>query len=188
MAWDKDTLEEMFSSEEKIGIFYAPAYPESPDENILAYLPGDFGQMGKCTNCALYVASRIPGTVIAGFLQEENPACTHPSLWGSGHDFAIVDRRYIVDFWISLYTGDEDHSVFDCLDPKEHEKIVEIYGDPNAWKIRIDDEALGERYGQYYFPQKVSVLIPEAQEALHRMAREKLERECNDEASTSFAP
>ncbi|MFK5947229.1 MAG: hypothetical protein QM500_00475 [Methylococcales bacterium] len=125
----KTELEELFKSEDSIGIVYKS--DEYNDE--AAYLP-DGNQMGNCTNCAKYVISSVGRGEIYGFLVEHNPITHEMINISGGHDFAIIDERYIVDPWISLYTGHETQTVYDMQLEKDHEKITEIYGNPSNWK------------------------------------------------------
>ena len=67
---------------------------------------------------------------------EDNPSVTHAGvIVAGGHDFALIDDRYIVDLWISLYTGEEEQVVYDLSKPSDHEKIHAIYGDPVNWSV-----------------------------------------------------
>lgn len=178
---DRDFLVDMFRSEEAIGITYEKPFPSHEDE--YAMLPEGFGQMGRCTNCALFVASRIPNAVVAGFRAEDpdqNPACTHEVIRTvMGHDFAVVEGRYIVDLWISLYSGSEDRIVFDCLDPEDREKIVEIYGNPACWNLWTPDG----------YRQDVEILLPECRENLAPEVGRKIGLvEESQEEECSFSP
>ena len=138
----KSTLETLFGSEEALGVYYAdPCDPDNPDpDSHIALLPGA-GQMGTCTRCAAFVVQRLtdlglpPESLqIQGFWTAENPMATHPALRNDdGHDFAVVGNRFIVDPWISVYTGYETQTVYDLKDPLDTPKIREIYGDPACW-------------------------------------------------------
>lgn len=178
---DKEFLVEMFRSEEAIGITYERIFP--PHEDEYALLPEGFGQMGRCTNCALFVASRIETAVVAGFRVEspdQNPSCTHEVIRTvMGHDFAVVDGRYIVDLWISLYNGSEDKTVFDCLDPEDRNKIVEIYGNPAFWELWTPDG----------YRQDVEILLQGCLENLApEIARKSGLVEDSREEECSFSP
>ena len=127
----KKGIESIFCTEENIGIFYS----DYEGDSDIAMLPGGFGRMGNCTNCAHYIASKLDNVRVAGFYVGDNPTCKNEEVIAAGgHDFAIVEDRYIVDIWISLYTGDKSKVVYDCLDPRDRDLIIEIYGDPNCWK------------------------------------------------------
>lgn len=148
---DRESLEGMFGTEEALGVYYddpcRPGHPES--EDLVAMLPG-VGQMGTCTRCAIYVMAKllsagveIDQVQIKGFFREDNPAATHPALEVvDGHDFAVLSGRFVIDPWISVYTGCEDQTVYDLRDPQDAPKILAIYGDPSAWSDVDKDKVL----------------------------------------------
>lgn len=162
----KEELESKFGSEQSIGIHYAeygsmiPAEEFSEEEkeqtDIYAFLPND-EEMGRCTNCALYVAEQYPGRAeVYGFYCEDNPKCTHKAITdANGHDFCIIDKRYIVDFWVSLYTGYEKQSVYDLHDKSDQLKIRQIYGDPEKWSVMQNDSFI--RYDDHRFPEDLRI-------------------------------
>lgn len=125
-------LQMMFATEEACGIYYAPASPQWGGDDI-AYLP-THQEMGRCTNCAWYVVDRLNEGDVWGFLVKDNPTVSHEAIIVcGGHDFAVVGNRYIVDIWISLYTGCEEQIVFDLGNPADADKIQAIFGDPKCW-------------------------------------------------------
>lgn len=145
----KKELEERYSSEEKIGVFYADyetltpknEIPENELEkaDIYAFLPNS-EEMGRCTNCANLVAKHYKGiSDVYGFLCEDNPECTSKGVTSAGgHDFCLIDKRYIVDLWISHYAGEEDKTVYDLQDRNDKDKIKELYGDPAKWSVMVN--------------------------------------------------
>ncbi|SOC30338.1 hypothetical protein [Thalassospira xiamenensis] len=146
----KTELERRYATEEEIGVYYACMSTDkrqelmTPEErakaDIIAYLPSG-EPMGTCTNCARVVASDYPGRAdIYGFLCEQNPECTDDEIQCvGGHDFCVVDRRYVVDLWISLYTGLESQVVFDLQDPADRDKITQYFGNPRNWAVIVDN-------------------------------------------------
>ena len=118
-------LEGIFASEEAIGVYYSAV--SCDDER--AYLPSG-EEMGRCTNCAWYVVERLGEGRVFGFAAEHNPAATDGEIVGcGGHDFALVGQRYLVDLWISLYTGAHRRVVHDLHDPEHFGMVHKIYGD-----------------------------------------------------------
>lgn len=76
---------------------------------------------------------------IYGFNSEENPESEYFFDDEEGHNFAVMNNRYIIDPWIyNNYENYEiektfDRSVFD-LQNKNDEKIIRyLYGDENNW-------------------------------------------------------
>ncbi|MEG0868441.1 MAG: hypothetical protein RSD49_08425 [Hafnia sp.] len=94
--------------------------------------------MSCCTNSAVFVCAELGHGDIYGFSAESNPVQNSAINRGSGgHDFAVIHSRYIVDPWISLYTGNQTQGVFDLRDPKDSALIKDIYGDPAKWDLRL---------------------------------------------------
>jgi len=124
---DLKILKQKFCSEDSIGITY-------DDEHNIALLP-DGTEMGNCTNCARYVIKELGRGDVYGFSTDDNPVESEQVEAAGGHDFALIDGRFIVDIWISLYTGAEDQIVFDLLDDNDAKKTSEIFGNTELWKV-----------------------------------------------------
>jgi hypothetical protein len=139
-------LESRYGDEEKIGI-----RNECPntgkilrDEDIgddtdcISVLPNG-EQFFICTNSAKFVVDDLKQGDVYGFANEDNPV-THSEISSSdGHDFAVVRGRFIVDLWISHFTGCETQVVYDLKDPKDAAKIKEIYGAPEKWSVMMPE-------------------------------------------------
>jgi hypothetical protein len=94
----------------------------------------DDSASAECTNWARQVAKSLPGrTTIMGFSSAANPTAIQG--W-DGHDFAVVDDRYIVDGWLKALYG-ADQTVFDLQDPSDAEAIAHFYGNPGEW-VNVD--------------------------------------------------
>lgn len=88
-----------------------------------------------CTDYARQISAALPGrTQIFGFYNEKNPTARvareewHPS----GHDFAVVDGRYVVDPWLRLVAGEPGPIVFDMQ--AEAAVVAELYGPLEYWE------------------------------------------------------
>lgn len=140
----KQKLEAKFADEATIGIYqrdytsglseaeFNVEYPGCEMEGVTC-LP-DGHEMFICTNSADYVVRTLGEGGRYGFMVDNNPSVTdHEILGAGGHDFAVIGNRYIVDLWISLYTGSETQVVYDMWDKKDHPKITSLYGDPTTW-------------------------------------------------------
>lgn len=95
---------------------------------------GSFGDSVICTSWAEFVVAALGKRAkMYGFYCEENPA---PGMeqFAEGHDFALVDGRYIVDGWIKNVIGETSRAVFDLKDPADAEFIRNYYGKPKKWK------------------------------------------------------
>lgn len=141
----KQALIDQFTlSEEALGVYYGnydtgvatsslSAIPEDWEESAL--LPSGL-PMSRCTNSATYICEVLGGGDIYGFRIKDNPVESESVSCSQGHDFAVINGRFIVDPWISLYTGESKQGVFDIKDPKDRKAIVRIYGNCELWQLR----------------------------------------------------
>jgi hypothetical protein len=114
------------SSDHALGVVY-------DDEEQASLLP-DGGRAASCYDCAYYIRSLEPKTEIYGFWSRENTSWAGAILQ-DGHDFAVVDRRYIVDPWIVETECLTDRAVFDLRDPADHAEVQRLYGDRRSWRL-----------------------------------------------------
>lgn len=140
------SLSDLVATDEAFGIVEVDAFSSELESEFDVVLHGRafegqtvFESTGAsifiCTNGADKVIELVGEGVRCGFFIEKNPV-THPEIDGAGgHDFAVIGQRYIVDPWISLFTGAEDRSVYDLHDPKDAEIIKHIYGDVEKWSL-----------------------------------------------------
>ena len=137
-------LEDRFGSDAQFGVRYTD---EETGQEILAEdLPSFEGDMSStfpdggitnCTNYARNVQKALPaGAVrVVGFSNEKNPDSDvvregwHPG----GHDFAIVDNRYLVDPWAKLLARVRDRVVYDLQDDQDARVVARTYGDSAIW-------------------------------------------------------
>lgn len=157
----KNRLSEMFGSDEAMGVVFdvdgydEPISPERLNE-LFADLPKEEMPEWRsvfrdgldaicCTNYAIQVAKALPGrTQIVGFANENNPTSrvAREEIHPGGHDFAIVDGRYLVDPWIKLVAAEGGQVVFDLDDPIDAAVALDIYGPRECWESM--DAALSE--------------------------------------------
>lgn len=73
---------------------------------------------------------------IVGFANEDNPTslCSIHEYHPGGHDFAIVDGRFLIDPWVRLVASVEDQIFFDLNDARDLSKALLIYGPRACWK------------------------------------------------------
>jgi hypothetical protein len=97
-----------------------------------ALLPGG-GALGICTNGANYVIKVLGQGARYGFLVDDNPSVWDGAIRSAGgHDFAMIQGRYIVDPWYAL--TENQQGVFDLTLPKDRKLAKKIYGRPDCWK------------------------------------------------------
>jgi hypothetical protein len=131
-----DTMERLFGSDEALGVYFltdgdeygrnqVKLSPVEQDEmynrlgddmpGTSSYLPHG-GSACCCTDYAMHIYQALPGRVqIFGFSVEDNPTSrvARDQIHPGGHDFALVDGRYIVDPWPRLVPGVLTQMVFD---------------------------------------------------------------------------
>lgn len=137
-----EQLEEVFGNEKNYNVTsFEDSGSEFPDGTAWAF----------CTNWAHYVR-RVLGArcEIYGFDEEQNPDSLIAQEAG-GHDFALVDGRYIVDGWAKNVEGMANRAVFDLEDEAQTDEILRLYGHRENWgrgdgnENAIDAESAIER-------------------------------------------
>lgn len=145
----KDVLSTQFGSDKAFGLWFETdegerfsleAYEEMAHKlgdsfSATSYL-ADGGSGTVCTDYAVFIYKALLGRVrIFGFANEENPDCQivldqmHPG----GHDFAVVDDRYLVDPWCLLVVGEDWQVVYDMHQPDDAALVVLRYGPQQCW-------------------------------------------------------
>ena len=114
-----------YGSDDALGVAY--------DDDEEASLLPDGGRAASCFDCASYIRSLEPNTEIYGFWSRENTGWAGAILQ-DGHDFAVVDHRYIVDPWIVETEHLSDRAVFDLKNPADHAEVRRLYGDRRSWR------------------------------------------------------
>lgn len=149
----KNELDEMFGTDEALGVVFLvdgcdePVSPEALDKMFAGLQKSEMPECRSvfrdgldaicCTNYAIQVAKALPGrTQIVGFANEDNPTSrvAREEIHPGGHDFAIVDGRYIVDPWIKLVAAESEQVVFDLCDPGDAAIALDIYGPRACWE------------------------------------------------------
>ena len=115
----------LYGSDHALGVYY-------DEEEGVSLLPNG-GRAAVCTDCARFIGRKEPGTTIVGYSHEDNPS--DASELAFGHDFAIVDDRYIVDPWVVETAGVSSRAVFDLENPLDANEIRRLYGDPGKWEL-----------------------------------------------------
>ncbi|AQH05833.1 hypothetical protein A9R05_43270 (plasmid) [Burkholderia sp. KK1] len=144
-------VEEQFGSDEALGIFYrgvnGEAYSLEDGESMNAQLgdrcpdmysvfPDDTSAV-TCTNYAVQVARKLKGrTQIFGFANDDNPTSrvAREEIHPGGHDFALVDGRYLVDPWIRLVACEMQQICFDLQEATDASLVRDIYGPRECWR------------------------------------------------------
>ena len=118
----KDSLESLFGNYSKL-----PIQHENEWEII-----SNFGPFCVCTNCARYVVQKVGGIVV-GFGEGTNP--TSHKEFVDGHDFALVEGRYLVDIWGKFFAGTSNNAVIDLENKIELKNKLTLYGEIKTWTV-----------------------------------------------------
>jgi hypothetical protein len=125
-------LQTLFADEALLGL--------SDDDGETVFPNGS--AMAICTNCAERVIAIVGRGDVWGYASEDNPD-TAAATGQDGHDFAVIDDRYIVDVWLCFFAGITSRSVFDLLSRADATRIHALYGPPDHWRcLSNPDRAL----------------------------------------------
>lgn len=84
-----------------------------------------------CTNCARYICATFGGVVV-GYATQDNPSAVL-GVGIDGHDFAIVEGRFLVDLWAVDTEMASTRYVHDLEDVADRAAVERLYGDPDRW-------------------------------------------------------
>lgn len=128
-----DDLEAM-STDEAMGV-------EFPDDGPSVFPDGSHAVV--CTNCAEQIINKLGRGHVYGWEEGTNPTSVvaGPTRGarvdrGQGHDFAIIDDRYLVDPWAKNVEAQTERAAWDLHDPADRAEVLRLYGDPTTWKRR----------------------------------------------------
>ncbi len=148
-------VESLFGSDDAIGVIfsiydtneslsfaeYDARYAKLPrDERPdgMSLLPSG-GSAVCCTEYAHHIKSTLEPlghqVDVVGFANETNPTsrCVIEEFHPEGHDFAIVNGRYLIDPWVRLVAAVEEQIFYDLEVPEDLVKALEIYGPRELW-------------------------------------------------------
>lgn len=85
-----------------------------------------------CTNGARLICERAGRGRVYGYYDSDNPGTVCGEFAG-GHDFALIEDRYIVDYWIKWVACLADRAVYDLQ--RDRVEIVRLYGERSLWSL-----------------------------------------------------
>ena len=104
----------------------------TPDDGDGAKFPNGAGLY--CTGFALTIQEKLGDRVkVWGFYADDNPGTVWDRL-ADGHDFAVIDDRFIVDPFATEFEA-EGTGIYDLEDAEDRSEILRIYGDQENWTI-----------------------------------------------------
>lgn len=97
-----------------------------------------------CTHCAHRLIELVGSGEVWGWEEGTNPTSvvagpSYPELGddGQGHDFAVIEGRYLVDPWGRHVEGSSPRAAWDMADPADRAEVARLYGNQSAW-VRLD--------------------------------------------------
>ena len=99
----------------------------------------------ECTGYACVIRQALGTRVkIVGFSENDNPA-SKVAREAGGHDFALVDDRYIVDPWVRDVEAFSQQTIFDVKSAADAKAIADLYGSQSAWSRLPEAEKLADK-------------------------------------------
>jgi hypothetical protein len=118
-------LERHFGDEDVYGIWIEP-------EEERCLLP-DGGSAVVCTDLATFIANQMPHRAeIYGYFADDNEGA-ETNEHADGHDFVLLDDRYIIDPWLSHVAGATPRTVFDLVE--DAAEVRRWYGSRENWTL-----------------------------------------------------
>lgn len=117
------------------------ALPETDHEAESKWIESKFPDGGSgtmCTNYAAHVLKHFPTRAqVWGFANEDNPSCgfVKNDYHSTGHDFALIDSRFLVDAWATLVLGLDVPVVYDLRDDNDVLAVEDLYGSQENWTL-----------------------------------------------------
>jgi hypothetical protein len=102
-----------------------------PEEGVWMFRSG--GSCCRCVDSAVKVVEKFRGRVV-GYKCSRNPSSLIGLNICEGHDFAIVEERFIVDYWAFRIACVIDRPVLDLTTRQDCQIARQIYGDNNTWE------------------------------------------------------
>jgi hypothetical protein len=116
---------------------------EQEEDSGPLYIEDDQGgfEAGICTEGAEWLRERLGRGEVYGYDTDDPDAPDYnPTAkvgeYAGGHDFLIVDGRWLVDWWAAYYEGTFDWVVLDMQ--KQAALVDELYGDRSTWSRLAD--------------------------------------------------
>lgn len=119
---------ERLSTDEAMGVRFEDEEPSTFPDGSLAVV---------CTNCAERIISMVGRGEVYGW--EEGTNDSAPVAPNQGHDFAVIDDRWLVDPWAKNVEGTSSRAAFDLRDQGDVAEVRKLYGDPSSWVRRNED-------------------------------------------------
>jgi len=87
-----------------------------------------------CTCSAKLVARRFDGLVL-GYHSLNNPNAAIGLPNWDGHDFTLIDGRWLADYWAWRVEKVITKPIFDLSNEVDHKEVTRLYGTPLNWSM-----------------------------------------------------
>jgi len=92
------------------------------------------GDCFRCCDAATKIATRFGGKVV-GYWSSKNSEALIGADHGDGHDFALINDRYLVDYWAFRIARLIDNPVLDLGRSHDRHRAAILYGDARTWEV-----------------------------------------------------
>lgn len=86
-----------------------------------------------CTSSAVLVARRFGGVVL-GYHSVDNPTAFIGAPVYSGHDFALLNERWLIDYWAWHVAGLTPNPILDLSNESDRSTALIQYGPAGVWQ------------------------------------------------------
>ena len=150
---------EVFASEDPFWIARSGAIPEHDSGEGSVFPDGSLAV--RCTSWATYARRALGSRAkLYGFFCQDNPSATAMARLADGHDFAVIDDRWIIDGWLFDVEGELSEPMIDLRDPANAELVRGFYGDPATWNRALSLEVAIDAECPQAFAAAMSDVIP----------------------------
>jgi len=102
------------------------------DEGVWLFRNG--GQCAICTDGATRIAEHFKGAVI-GYYAKDNQTAQIGEPHAEGHDFALIQSRWLVDYWAWRYAELVRTPIFDLDEEGDCCIAYRLYGPVECWSL-----------------------------------------------------
>jgi len=119
----------------------------------------------QCTNWARYARrAHGPRAQIFGFYCEDNPDAVEMARLADGHDFALLDGRFILDGWLCNVEREISEPILDLQSPDHAILITCYYGERENWSRMTGIEAEIDKEEIAKFQEAMQDVRPDTRE------------------------
>jgi len=109
-------------------------HSEQVDADECSYWEHPIAGRLRCTNCtdgARMVVHRFGGRIMGYHCKDGDKRV---GAIAGGHDFALIEERWLVDYWARYVSEDEPFAVYDLCNALDSLDVVAKYGPANQWE------------------------------------------------------